>query len=109
MSIRTWHPALGLYFAVGIGGLALYLANSENAEAAALLLITMVVITLPIGLLVAAVLAISARLFDQTGLTGSFGVFGQVVLWAIFLGVGFVQWKYIAPWVIRRLQTHARP
>ena len=108
MSSRTWHPALGLYFAIGIGGLVLYLPNSENTEAAALLLITMVVITLPIGVLVAAVLGLSSRILDQAGLSGSLGVFGQVVLWAIFLGVGFVQWRYIAPWVIRKLQMHAR-
>jgi hypothetical protein len=109
MSIRTWHPALGLYFAVAVGALVLYLPNSGNAEAAAVLLILMVVITLPIGFLVAVLLGLGSRLLEQVGLTASFGVAGQLLMWALFLGIGFLQWRYVAPWVIRKLQTHSNP
>jgi hypothetical protein len=109
MSIRTRHPALGLYFVVALGALVLYLPNSGDAEAAELLLIDMVVITFPSGFLVAVVLALGSQLLEQIGLTASFGVVGQLLMWALFLGVGFLQWQYIAPWIIRKLQTHSNP
>jgi hypothetical protein len=90
--------------------LIFYLSNSANAEAAALLLIAMVVITLPLGLLVVVVLGLVSWALAQVGVVVSFGgVAGQVLVWAILLGVGFVQWRYVAPWVIRKLQTHSQP
>ena len=109
MSAKPWHPALGLYVAAGVGGLMLYLPNSANSEAAALLVIAMVVITLPLGLLVAVVLGVASWLLEQVGLGASWGLVGQVLTWGVFFVVGFVQWRHLAPWTIRKLQAHSRP
>jgi hypothetical protein len=108
MSIRTWHPGLGLYLVVAVAGLLLYLPNSENAEAAALLVIAMVVITLPLGLLVALILGLGSWALEQMGFGESLGVTGQVLIWVLLFGVGFVQWRYLAPWAIRKLQTNSQ-
>jgi hypothetical protein len=109
MSAKAWHPALGLYVAAGVGALVLYLPNSANPEVAALLVIAMVLITLPLGLLIAIVLGLGSWLLERVGLGASWGVVGQILTWGLLFGVGFVQWRYLAPWAIRKLQAHSQP
>jgi hypothetical protein len=106
MSARAWHPALGLYVVGASTALGLYLFSSADPEAALLMTLLMIVITLPSGLILAALLALAAGFTDDWGLAASFGMAGQVLTWALFTIVGFFQWRYLAPWVIRKLQTH---
>lgn len=109
MDMRTWHPGLWLYVTVAMAALLIWIPNSADPEAAGLLLIVMLVITFPAGLVLAVALALGARVLYELHVTASFGVVGHVLTWVLLLCVGFLQWRYLAPWVIRKLQTHGQP
>jgi hypothetical protein len=106
MNVRAWHPALGLYLAVAIAALLMWLPNYANAEAGQLLLIVLLVITLPSGLVLGLLLGLGVWGLDKLGISLAVGLVGHLATWASFVAVGFLQWRYLAPWVIRKLQTH---
>jgi len=95
------HPGLLMYTTASLLVLCGCLLNEANPEASLLLTILMVVLTFPAGLLVVTVLAVAARLFGPL----SPPVLETTTTWLLLATAGFLQWGYLAPWVLRKLRS----
>lgn len=84
--------------------IALWLAYNVRGlhDADLVFLYLTLALTFPVGLLVQGAIVFSVYLFDVS-YPGSFS--GNLIFWAIAVGLGYWQWFVAWPWLFRRIRA----
>ncbi len=98
--------AIWLFLACLVLGVTLFnFEKSSNPDIAQFLFYAMLVLSFPLGFLVAALLSyLVIGLHSAFGLTLESDYLSITLLWAIFVIVGYLQWFVLIPFIRERLR-----
>lgn len=102
----TMLKAIWLFLACLVLGVTLFnFEKSSNPDIAQFLFYAMLVLSFPLGFLVAALLSyLVIGLHSAFGLTLESDYLSITLLWAIFVIVGYLQWFVLIPFIRERLR-----